>query len=229
MKIISLNAWGGRVSNIKQFIIDQSKDTDIFCFQESYNDKLEIFCQKWLPNYQLFFDNKVMSDEDEFHQATFIKKNLQVIKTQTIGLDDIETGIGLYTQIKIGNTTINICNVHGCAYPGDKQDNPKRLRQSQLIIDFFQKLTGPKIIMGDFNLDFGVKSVLMFEEAGFKNLIKEFNITNTRNELSWRKFPDNKQHFADFSFISQDIKITNFSVPYNEVSDHLPLILEFEI
>ena len=68
----------------------------------------------------------------------------------------------------------------------------------------------------------------MFEDNGYKNLIKEFKIPTTRNEISWAKY-ENKQLFADFVFVSPDVKITNFSVPNNEISDHLPLILEFRM
>jgi len=229
MKIIFLNAWGGQVESIKKFILDQSTDTDIFCFQESYNSKSQIFCLDWLKDYQYFIDKKRINQKDEFVNCTFVKKNFSVSNIKTIGQGDLNIGLGLFTKIEISNNKIiNLCNVHGHARPGDKQDNPDRLHQSQLIIDFFKNLTGLKIIGGDFNLDFGTKSVQMFEDNGFKNLIKEFKIQTTRNEMSWRKYK-NKQLFADYVFVSPDIKIKKFSVPNNEISDHLPLILEFEI
>jgi endonuclease/exonuclease/phosphatase family metal-dependent hydrolase len=74
----------------------------------------------------------------------------------------------------------------------------------------------------------------MFEEAGYKNLIKEFNIKNTRNNTCWEQFKEDvkisgKQHFADYCFTSHDVKVKSFEVPYNEVSDHLPLILDIDI
>ena len=33
-------------------------------------------------------------------------------------------------------------------------------------------------------------------------------------------------HFADYAIISPEIAVKNFTVPYSEASDHLPLILE---
>jgi len=84
-----------------------------------------------------------------------------------------------------------------------------------------------QIIGGDFNLDLNTKSVSLFEENGYQNLIKEFCIGNTRNEVSWAQYPNHeKQHFADFLFLNSDFKINYFAVPYIEISDHLPLILE---
>jgi exonuclease III len=229
MKIIFLNAWGGRVESIKKFILDQSKDTDIFCFQESYNSESQIFCLDLLTDYQYFFDKKRSSPIDEFVNCTFVKKNFSVSGIETIGQGDFNIGLGLFTKIEISNNKIiNLCNVHGHARPGDKQDNPDRLHQSKLLIDFFKNLTGPKIIGGDFNLDLNIKSVQMFEQNGYRNLIKEFKIPTTRNEISWSKY-ENKQYFADHLFVSPDIKIKKFSVPNLEISDHLPLILEFEL
>jgi endonuclease/exonuclease/phosphatase family metal-dependent hydrolase len=230
MKIIFLNAFEGKIDGIKQFIQDQSADTDIFCFQESLDKSIsKIFCLDELINYQHFFDTKQVNPTDLFANATFIKSNYLVSNSHTIAKDDLDVGMGLYTQIKVSdNKILNICNTHGNARPGDKQDNSARLRQSQNIIDFFKDLSGPKIIGGDFNLDYNTKSVQMFEANGYVNLIKKFNIPTTRNKIAWDQFK-NKQLYADFIFVSPDVKITNFSVPNLLISDHLPMILEIEI
>jgi endonuclease/exonuclease/phosphatase family metal-dependent hydrolase len=66
----------------------------------------------------------------------------------------------------------------------------------------------------------------MFEENGYRDLIKEYKISTTRNRLAWEMYPDNKQLFSDYVFLSPGITINNFSVPDNEISDHLPMILE---
>jgi hypothetical protein len=228
MKIVFLNAWQGQIPQIKNFILENIPTTDVFCFQESYNSKSQIFCLDLLKNYQHFIEEKRVSEHDKFVNCTFVKNNFLVSDIKTIGQGDLKIGLGLFTKIKTpDNKIINLCNVHGHARPGDKQDNPARIKQSQLIIDFFKDLSGPRIIGGDFNLDLNTESVKMFENSGYKNLIREFKVPTTRNEISWQKYK-NRQLFADYVFISPDIKITNFSVPNNEVSDHLPLILEFK-
>lgn len=230
MKIIFLNAWQGQISQIKDFILENIPTTDVFCFQEAGYFNTDIFCREYLSSqYQLFTDQKPLTQKDIMVQATFVKKNFSVLNTDTIGKNDDHVGLGLFTQIKDRDSNFfNICNVHGYPWPGDKQDNPDRINQSTLIIDFFKELSGPKIIGGDFNLDFDIKSTQIFEENGYKSLIKDFKIDNTRNRLSWEKY-DNKQHFADHLFITKDIEVKNFTVPYSEISDHLPLILEIEI
>jgi len=228
MKIIFLNAWRGNIPKIKEFILEHKSTTDIFCFQESWNSKSEIFCLDWLKDYQHFFDYKKVSRVDHFSNTTFISSNFKVNQVDTIGLGDLKVGLGLFTQINTPKGKINICNVHGHARPGNKQDTPARIKQSQIIIDFIKNFSGPKLIGGDFNLDRDIKSTQMFEQSGYISLIKHFNIKSTRNEISWENY-SNKQYFADHLFVSPDIKVNNFSVPYNEVSDHLPLILDFEI
>ncbi len=230
MKIVFLNALQGQIEIVHQFIQSQSDDTDIFCFQESLDASgLKIFCLDQLSDYQYFFDKKKVNPTDEFANTTFIKPNYLVSDTYVIGNGDSAVGMGIYNKIEISNNNfLNICNVHGNARPGDKLDNPDRLRQSQLIIDYFKNLTGPKIIGGDFNLDINTKSVSMFEDHGFRNLIKEFNIPTTRNKIAWDQYVD-KQLYADFLFVSPDVKVVNFSVPNLLISDHLPMILEIEI
>ena len=230
MKIIFLNAFEGQIDGINQFILTQLKDTDIFCFQESYNfSQSKIFCLDYLKDYHYYFDKKKVNPTDEFANTTFIKSNYLVTNTQTIKKGDLTVGMGLYNQIKISdNNILNICNTHGNARPGDKQDNPDRLRQSQNIIDFFKDISGPKIIGGDFNLNLNTKSVQMFENNGYRNLIKEFNIPTTRNKIAWDQYV-NKQLYADFIFVSPDVKVTHLSVPNLLISDHLPMILEIEI
>jgi hypothetical protein len=169
-------------------------------------------------------------------QVIFAKKSFEVVSSGRINLYENTTndvGFASYIILKKSGKTINLLDVHGKVLPGDKNDTPIRLKQSETIIDFMKDKEGSKIIGGDFNLNPDTKSVAMFEEAGYRNLIKDFDIKNTRNEISWKQFQDDpgyiKQYFADYVFVSKDVKVNKFEVRYMEISDHLPLILDFEI
>jgi endonuclease/exonuclease/phosphatase family metal-dependent hydrolase len=131
------------------------------------------------------------------------------------------------TIINISGQLINVFNFHGVAQPGDKLDTPARLHQSKTIAEILAGISGPKILCGDFNLMPQTESVKILA-SNQRNLIKDFNIQNTRNQISWDMFK-NKQYFADFTFVSPEIQVKNFEVPYNEVSDHLPMILDFNL
>ncbi|TSD04467.1 MAG: hypothetical protein Greene071436_144 [Parcubacteria group bacterium Greene0714_36] len=121
-----------------------------------------------------------------------------------------------------------LANLHGIAYPGTKLDTPERIAQSQKIVDFLAGEPGEKILGGDFNLMPDSESIRMIERGGMRNLITEYGITTTRNPLSYGEYSESeRQYFADYTFVSPGVQVKSFSVPQVEVSDHLPLVLEF--
>ena len=189
------------------------------------------------------FDNTGPTEADITEaQATFIKKS-SVARVDSDGsvfvygnfrkVNDNETFADVphnfhYARFSVGGKKFVVMNVHGVSEPADKLDTPKRLVQSQKIVDFLRGEPGTKIVCGDFNLLPETKSVAMIEEAGMVNLIKKFKTERTRSRLSpfWGR-PD-FQKFADYAFVSPDVNVMDFTVPDVSVSDHLPLVLEFE-
>lgn len=131
-----------------------------------------------------------------------------------------------YINLKVDNKNLVICNVHGIWSPGSKIDTPQRIEQSKKIKEFLSTQKGGKIVCGDFNLTLNTKSVKMLEED-LKNLIREFNIERTRSRLNPFFGKSNFQKFADYTFVSKEVEVKNFSVPDIEISDHLPMILQF--
>ncbi len=229
MKIIFLNTWQGeRRDELKEFIEQQSPSTDIFCFQE-LSDEIKDDCDRILQNYQSYNSNKYLSAHDRFDQTTYVKNGISVISHETLLSEATDCGLALYVEIQVGTNSILICNVHGMARPGDKLDSPGRVKQSKTLVDFFDTKPGLKIIGGDFNLSPDTKSVAIFKDAGYRNLISEFNIETTRNHFTWDKYPDDKQYYADYVFVSEDVQVRSFQVPQNEISDHLPQLLEFSL
>lgn len=58
-------------------------------------------------------------------------------------------------------------------------------------------------------------------EKDLKNLIKEYNITSTRSSL----YPKENK-FADYVLVSPEIKVLDFKVLPDTISDHAPFYLE---
>lgn len=228
MKIIFLNAWNGKVKGIIKFIEDQRGSTDIFCFQETH-DEMKLLCKGMLSNFEEIPAYKYVDVEDDFLQAIYTSKNVKVLSSEVLFEGQMDCGLGIYIQVEFENTKVHICNFHGLSKPGDKLDNFGRLKQSKMMIDFFKDKEGLKIIGGDFNLLPETESIEMFEKYGYRDLIKDFKISTTRNRLAWENYPDNKQYYSDYVFVSQEVKVNNFSVPNIEISDHLPLILDIEL
>ena len=104
MKLISLNTWGGKVYKpLLKFVEKQSKDTDIFCFQEVFQSSESKFSngiktdlykdfKKILRNFNGFYaptftgydTEKRVNFDLTFGQATFVKENIKVVSEETV-------------------------------------------------------------------------------------------------------------------------------------------------
>ncbi len=241
------------------YLKKQSESADIFCFQEVFTspkaDNLgtledgtrpQLFKElsELLKSFNGYF---VLTSKNhgltkaklgvDHGLAIFARKNLAVVrreKKMIAGTKDyvftedfIDFPCAVF-HLKLSEAGLNIFNYHGIPVPGEKLDTQDRVEASQKIAQFLSETHGAKILCGDFNLMPETKSIKILQDTGLKNLISQFGITNTRNEMSWNIYA-NKQSFADYTFVSPQIKVKNFEVPYNLVSDHLPMILEFEI
>ena len=228
MKVIFLNTCNGKIRDgIAAFIKQQAPDTDVFCFQEVY-EEMRILSGELLPDYRLISGYKKVAEDNDFPQATYVRSDLDLPSSGIVLENQPGAGLVICTQISTQNSTMHLCNLHGTARPGNKLDTPQRIKQSQELLDFFENKKGMKIIGGDFNLQPETKSARMFEENGFRSLIKDFRIPTTRNRLIWELYPENKQYFSDYVFVSPEVNVKEFSVLANEISDHLPLVLKVE-
>jgi len=238
-----------------KFIKDSAFGTDIFCFQEVFHTtsgiktidglRLNLYAEleSCLANFRGYMavaeQGVTFEGPVEFHcdsgSAIFVKKShtARSHKIFSIGISrnipwkkDGWREIAQYVAVEVGGKPYIFCNVHGIAdWP--KIDTPERLEQSRKIINAIGALKGRKIVCGDFNLDPKTKSVRMFEEAGMRNLVKEYGVRKTRSPLFYKQKPDAKDKISDYIFISPDITVKEFIVPTLNVSDHLPLILDF--
>lgn len=228
MKIVYLNVWGDELQDkLFDYIEGQVRDTDIFCFQEATGE-MKRRCAGILSNYTEYSDQKYISEDDYFNITTFVRSDIQVQSSGTLMAKNMDRGLATYVEAMIDNKSVYICNVHGKARPNAKRDDAGRLGQSASLIDFFQDMNGPVVIGGDFNLLPDTQSIEMFTQSGYKDLIKQFEIDTTRNCLAWDRFPV-KMYHSDYVFLSHKVQLEGFSVPKNEISDHLPLIVEIAV
>ena len=206
--------------------------------------------KKILPEHDYYFAPRARNNDPkgkvnfpvEFGQATFIKKNIKKSEQKEIfvyknfnltnkyfddGHLDFPSLI-LQSIIEINGKKIMILNFHGLWEPGPKIDTEHRLRQSQIIIDHIGYMQLPTILVGDFNLRIETESLKMFEKNGMQNLIKRSGAETTRSNLYEAKWRQIDKH-ADYILTTSDIKIVDFKVLEDEVSDHLPLFLKFDI
>lgn len=248
---------GKKFSLLMDFIQTHSKDTDIFCFQEifdtatekvgSHGFRLNLLAEisKILPDFQPYFascvDNYIAGAflpnftnfDLSWGLATFVNKKITVSSCgdffvfgkrdnfDPTDLNSLPRNMQ-YITFAVDNEKFLICNLHGIWRKGRKIDHPTRISQSEQIKNFMEEYKDEKkILCGDFNLNIDTKSLQLLED-NMKNLIKEYNIPTTRSKLyTWG------DKFADYMLVSDNINISNFQVPEIEVSDHLPMILQF--
>ncbi len=255
MKLVSFNIWGGSVYNpLMDYLRHESADTDIFCFQEVFSalppapkvsagsrmflfeelgEMLKDFYGLYEPRSEGCDFNGPVNFSASHGLAMFVKKILPVINYRGRLIAAVSEAAdhlvkAQVLKLSLADKDCHIINFHGIAQPGTKLDTPERILQSQKLSGIWNGLgDAPKILCGDFNLMPETKSVGLLEALG-TNLIKEYKISNTRNDISWKRF-NNRQYFADYCFTSRQVKVLDFQVPYNEFSDHLPMILKFEL
>lgn len=173
-----------------------------------------------------------IEDDLQYGLASFFKKDVEVIG---VGEEFVHGGRNSmldqdystlprniqHVQISYKGSVLTIVNFHGLWNTNGKTDSPERIAQSQKVKEFLDSIEGHKILCGDFNLRPDTQSFAILEE-GMRNLIKEFGVESTRSAI-YKK----PQKLADYILISPNIDIKHFEVIQNEVSDHLPVILEF--
>ena len=227
MRIIFLNIWNGKMGeDLKGFIAREAPATDIFCLQEVYPESKPL-CDDLLHGFTCVTAYKKMSGSN-FALATYVKDRLSVLSSGDVLGDMLNVGSGLSVEVNASAGKLHVCNVHGPALPGEKLDNTDRIEQSRSLIDCFSARPGRKIIGGDFNILPDTQSIGMFAEESYVDLIKEWDIPTTRNRLAWENYPGRELYYSDYVFVSPDVKVKNFIVPQNEISDHLPMILDIE-
>jgi endonuclease/exonuclease/phosphatase family metal-dependent hydrolase len=250
MKLITLNIWGGNITKPLLEFISNHKGTDIFCFQEVLNGKnikpdriiiknaknivgnIYSKIEDILPNHKGYF----AATQNEAGLAIFINKNINVSNTGDLFVhrwkDSREKGkpetLGRNLQfirfIKNKNY-FTVCNFHGLWTGKGKEDTPQRIKQSEKVEKFLDNQTGAKILVGDFNLNPGTQSLAILDKDMI-DLVKEYKVISTRSKLYSRY--ELGDRFADYILVSKAIKVLSFKVLQDEVSDHLPLYLEFE-
>lgn len=242
MKLITLNIWTGRIPSFFAFLETYKDEIDIFCFQECFEEatdadeqheketkeKLFTRISAILTEHTGIFSNNLGRNEGN---AIFVKKHINhsTVKVHPVHMNE-ESPVGRgkslqEIELTIGDKRLTVFNFHGLwAGPGaGKGDMPIRKQQSERMKDILGAVEGAKILCGDFNLSPDTESLALLEE-GMRNLIKEYGITSTRTSLY-----EKENKFADYILVSPEIRVNDFKVLPDEVSDHSPLHLSFEV
>ena len=254
MRLISLNSWCGRsLYPLMNFLRTYRDYVDIFCLQEILNADQRIVDERHPEQYVCggvykksaqelpgFNGTFAVYDDDphRMSQAIFIKKDVEVTLVEDLLVFKpevpVEVGDAIISPRKLQYAIVNnagreflIVNYHGLWVNGPKTDSSERIEQSKKIKEFVARFKLPTIVCGDFNLLPETESVRILEE-GMVNLIREHKIESTRTPLYRHYTNPAEPNFADYIFVSPDIKVQRFEVLPDLASDHSPLLLDFE-
>lgn len=248
MKVIQLNLWRGTLlENALEFF--RAEDPDIILLQEIYSTKLPDapinyrlyeHLQEVLPEYNgaygAAFTDITKIGNIESGNAIFSKFNITSTtntffdrpykafneQAQTSFENNPQTI--LEAKLDANGVEVNAYSVHGI-WGFDGKDSDRRLQMAETII---QQIKGKKnvIMGGDFNLHPDTETVASIE----KHVKSVFGNTLTRTfNLEYKKEPGFKTAAVDMMFYSENIQVVSKDCPDIQVSDHLPLVVEFEI
>lgn len=222
---------------IRDFVSKEPIDSATSDFRYSFfgpNSVMDKFEMKDFHGRENFsFDLGGMAE-----MGNYIKSKYKIIKCQTIFLENHFTYTTdhskwpeedyrsvLVADLEIGEKQMRILNYHGIWTRG-KLGNEKSLEACKRINDLALEAKGEVIISGDFNLFPDTPSMRVFEK-NFVSLVDRYKIKSTRptsNELSGLA-----RNVVDYIWVSKGVKVMNFQVIESDVSDHLPLVLEFVV
>jgi exonuclease III len=255
MKIITLNTWGGRAGRdgMLSFFEKYKDTTSVFCLQEIWSAAYEHLDGHDAGGVPIRHDNIMVRGLQEIsslltgHSAYFrphfmdnygllmlAHKNISVTEE---GEHYVYKEKGYIPEGDVGNHARNIqyamverepglltiINFHGIWNGKGKTDTEDRIQQSKNIVDFIREVKGDVILCGDFNLLPDTESIKILEDAGLRNLIREYGVTSTRTSHYTKP-----EKYADYVFLSKRIKVKDFKVLPDEVSDHSALCVEIE-
>lgn len=128
------------------------------------------------------------------------------------------------STLNIGGKILTVFNIHG-TWSKDKCDTERSLKQSEYLINEAKKNNNPLLIVGDFNVSPKTKSISIMSDV-FNNMIEVFNIQsslpNTSGNLKTTKL-------VDYIFTNEKVIPISLLVPSTDISDHLPLVFDFDI
>ena len=205
--------------------------TEWTAWDDRQNRNILTDIKKTLPSHNNYF--RPAEKNNEWGLATFTKNEclieqegeifVHLHKESMLEKEPVSVGKNLQ-WIKLLDKNITVCNFHGLWNGKGKTDTEDRINQSKKIVSFLKDLDTEIILCGDFNLLPDTESLLILEnELNLRNLIKDFNISSTRTSYYTKDVK-----FADYILVSEGIKVKDFKVLPDEVSDHAPLYLEIE-
>lgn len=172
------------------------------------------------------FGNYIRSTlEISYGQNIFLQGNY-VMRTDWSEWPEVDSRAVQVVDLLIkGAPGLRILNYHGI-WTKDKMGNETTVNACKRISEIAAEVEYPSIICGDFNLFPDTESMRVFEDK-YVNLMNKFDIRTTRPDSN--AFKDNKRNVVDYVLCSKGLQVNDLTVIESDVSDHLPVVVDFEL
>lgn len=131
-------------------------------------------------------------------------------------------------KVQIWKTTLTVATTHK-SYSSRFSEDEDKIEETRKLVDFFKKNENI-IFTGDLNLTPNTESIKMIENV-LKNCWPDYDKpTWTTKPFSFMWFEEDKlNRRLDYIFASKEIKVLSSEIIQTNFSDHLPILVEFEI
>lgn len=246
MKLLQLNVWMGRLTRQILPLIEREQP-DIITTQEMFSgdaivrfpdgtfNLLEILKEQGNYEHSYFspvcefnfagvktgFGNGVLSKYPVIAADTVYTHGSFHPDGNTFEWDQNSRNAQVVT-LDIGGQPLHIANHHGYWEP-NPVGSEKTVKAMQVLADAVRKLDGPLLVAGDLNVDPGTPAMRVFDDW-LEDLTGSHGVTNTLSTLG------KLQGVApDHILVSSDVRVKDFRVLDDLVSDHKALVIEFAI
>ncbi len=211
----------GHIKKIGEYLKSENPDVvglievDLGSIRHSYVNQVEVLSEE-LNHYNI---HEVKYNEgSKFNKFPVIRKqgNALIYKDKYEGVKFHHFNVGTKTliiELELDNVVIFLVHL--------ALGRKTRFKQINQLYKLIKSQEKEVIIGGDFNLMWGEEEIELFLEAS--------SLVNP-NKDKLASFPSwNPKKHLDFILHSKGIKVNEFKIPLVELSDHLPLVLDFDI
>ncbi|MDQ3065262.1 MAG: endonuclease/exonuclease/phosphatase family protein [bacterium] len=244
LKLIQLNIWQGKLlKEVINFLEEQN--ADIVCLQEVFHsqpigifdiidslDKIQATLKYEHVYFEPTFSFDVSGTTVQFGNATLSKLPFNHKKVVFTNNDfhhvtnwadhPPNTRNALLIQVQIDEKPLTIINHHGY-HEFDPLGSDASVAAMQKLVEELRVIDHPIIFAGDLNVVPASPVMRLFD-----NWLEDLTATNEVKD-TLTQFGKVRDIPCDHVLITNDVKVNSFEVSEALVSDHKPLILEFEL
>ena len=199
------------------------QEVDNFCLRSDSIGQIEYLAQK--TKMKGTFGKFMNFQKGEYGMATLTNKPLKFTKVLQLPDAKYEPRSSIVHEVQIAKgCNIVFVNVH-FDWINEKEGSYRRLRQAKALIKYIDTLNKATIVTGDFNCSPNSPTMQYFAEQGFEFVQKGDDNFSFQGEIKAEIDHVIYRNANNVIFKKKSVQLIKEPI----VSDHRPLIVEFEV